>query len=67
VVEPPVVEPPVEEPPVEEPPVDIPDEDVPLADVPKTGDTTILYAALTTLSGIGLTALGLKKKEETEE
>ncbi len=47
--------------------VELPDEEVPLADVPKTGDMTVLYAALTALSGMGLAALGLKKKEETEE
>ena len=78
VEEPPVEEPPVIEIPEEEVPlapapevedeiVDIPDEDVPLASVPKTGDATILYATLTTLSGIGLAALGLKKKEKSEE
>ncbi len=68
VEEPPVEEPPVEEPPVEEPPViEIPDEDIPMADVPKTGDATVLYAVLTALSGTGLAALGLKKKEDDEE
>ena len=69
----PIVEIPEEEvplapaPEVEEELVEILDEEVPLANVPKTGDTTILYAALTTLSGLGLAALGLKKKEEDTE
>lgn len=56
---------------VEEPPappvVDIPDEDPPMAEVPKTGDSFAVYAVLTALSGMGLTVLGLKKKEESEE
>jgi len=73
VKEEPIVEIPEEEvplapaPEVEEELVEILDEEVPLANVPKTGDTTILYAALTTLSGLGLAALGLKKKEEDTE
>jgi len=69
----PVIEIPEEEvplapaPEVEEPLVELPDEEVPLAEVPKTGDSTVLYAALTSLSGAGLAVLGLKKKEENEE
>ena len=43
--------------------VEIPDEDVPLADVPKTGDPMAIYIALSILSGMGLAALGFKKKE----
>ena len=43
--------------------VEIPDEDVPLADVPKTGDPMAIYMALSILSGMGLAALGFKKKE----
>lgn len=53
--------------PVEPPVIEIPDEEVPLADVPKTGDASFLYTALTAMSGIGLAALGLKKKEEETE
>ena len=51
----------------EEPPIEIPDEDVPTTDIPKTGDTMVVYAALTTMSGLGLATLGLKKKKESEE
>ena len=47
--------------------VDIPNEEPPLADVPETGDASIFYTVLTTLSGLGLATLALKKKEETEE
>ena len=43
--------------------VDIPDEEVPLAAVPKTGDPMAVYAALATLSAMGLAALSFKKKE----
>ena len=39
----------------------------PPTDIPKTGDTMVVYAALTTMSGLGLATLGLKKKKESEE
>jgi len=79
VTEPEVTEPEVTEPEVTEPKpttpyveipddptplVEIPDEDVPLADVPKTGDPMAIYLAVTALSGIGLAALGVRKKKE---
>lgn len=43
------------------------EEEPPLAEVPKTGDATVIYATLTTLSGVGLATLGLKKKKESDE
>ena len=75
VTEPEVTEPEVTEPEIvdipddpvplgDDPLVDIPDEDVPLAEVPKTGDPMVLYSLITALSGVGLAALGFKKKEE---
>lgn len=70
VEEPPIIDIPEEQPPLAPPAppvVDIPDENPPLAEVPKTGDSFAVYAVLTALSGMGLTALGLKKKEEEEE
>ena len=45
---------------------DLPDEDVPLADVPQTGGLVGLFIAMTAVSGAGLLALNLKKKEEEE-
>ncbi|MBQ7859391.1 MAG: doubled motif LPXTG anchor domain-containing protein, partial [Faecalibacterium sp.] len=44
--------------------VEILDEDVPLADVPKTGDISILWAALSLGSAGGLAVLRKKGKEE---
>ena len=73
VEEPPIIDIPEEQPPLAPPAppappvVDIPDENPPMAEVPKTGDSFAVYAVLTALSGMGLTALGLKKKEEDEE
>ena len=73
VEEPPIIDIPEEQPPLAPPAppappvVDIPDENPPMAEVPKTGDSFAVYAVLTALSGMGLTALGLKKKEEEEE
>ena len=47
---------------------ELPDEDVPLADVPKTGDVSVLWFALSALSGAGLVGLNLTgKKREDEE
>ncbi len=46
--------------------VTIEEEEVPLAGSPKTGDPTILYAALCAVSGAGVVMLSLKKKEEQE-
>ena len=48
--------------------IEILDEDVPLADVPETGDISILWAAMSVLSGGGIVAINSKKtkKEENE-
>ena len=48
--------------------IEIPDEEVPLADAPKTGDSAILWAAMSVLSGGGIVAINSKKtkKEENE-
>ncbi len=60
--------------PVDPPLVDIEDEEVPLADipdedVPRTGDPSVIYAALCGASGLGLLGLNLfgKRKDEEEE
>ena len=45
--------------------VEIPDDEVPLADAPKTGDTSLLWLAISGLSGAGM--LGLKRKSKNEE
>ena len=45
----------------------LPEEEVPLSDVPKTGDLSVLWLALTALSGTGLAGvslLGRKKQDE---
>ena len=44
---------------------EIPDEEVPLADAPKTGDGSVILAAISALSGIGYAGLNFtgKKKE----
>ena len=42
--------------------IDIVDEDVPLADVPQTGDISLLWLAMSILSGSG--AIALKRKED---
>jgi len=47
-----------------EPEVDLPEEDVPLADVPKTGDASMLWLAMSALSGAGLFVLRKKKDDE---
>ncbi len=53
--------------------VDIPEEDVPLADTPSTGDNPhtgdpiFVYVGLSVVSGFGILALNLKKKEEDTE
>lgn len=49
----------------EEPVVELPEEEVPLADVPRTGDATLLWAALSFLSLAGAGALvpALHKKD----
>ena len=46
---------------------ELPEDDVPLAEVPKTGDASILWFALSALSGAGLVGLNLTKKREDEE
>lgn len=53
---------------LEEEEIEILDEDVPLADVPETGDVSILWAAMSVLSGGGIVAINSKKtkKEENE-
>ena len=51
----------VEEPVVEEPAIEIPDEISPLADVPVTGDMTVLYGFVCSISGLALAAV-LKKE-----
>jgi len=56
-----------DEPVIEEPEVELPDEEIPLADVPVTGDASILYGAMSAISGLGLAVmqlLGRKKKDE---
>ena len=48
-------------------PEEIPDEDVPQGEAPKTGDMSLLYAALAGVSGLGLAGtclLGRKKRDE---
>lgn len=48
-------------------PEEIPDEDVPQGEAPKTGDVSLLYAALAAVSGLGLAGtclLGRKKRDE---
>lgn len=48
-------------------PEEIPDEDVPQGEAPKTGDVSLLYAALAGVSGLGLAGtclLGRKKRDE---
>ena len=53
--------------------VEIPEEDVPLADTPSTGDNPntgdpiFVYVGLSVMSGFGILALNLKKKEEDTE
>ena len=42
---------------------EIPEEDVPLAEIPKTGDASVLWLALSTLSG-GLLCLSKKREEK---
>ena len=48
---------------------EIPEEEVPLAAVPKTGDMSVLWLALSALSGTGLAGVSLlgRKKREDEE
>lgn len=51
----------------EAPVEEIPDEDVPQGEAPKTGDVSLLYAALAGVSGLGLVGtclLGRKKRDE---
>ena len=51
----------------EVPLTNLPEEEVPLSDVPKTGDLSVLWLALTALSGTGLAGvslLGRKKQDE---
>ena len=43
---------------------DILDEDVPLADGPKTGSTLAIFGALSSISGLGLAWVGMKKKSD---
>ena len=46
---------------------ELPEDDVPLAEVPKTGDASVIWFALSALSGAGLMGLNLTKKREDEE
>lgn len=58
---------PEEDVPQGEVPEEIPDEDVPQGEAPKTGDVSLLYAALAGVSGLGLAGtclLGRKKRDE---
>ena len=53
--------------------IEIPEEDVPLVDIPSTGDNPhtgdpiLVYVGLSVMSGFGIVALNLKKKEDDEE
>ena len=65
-------QPPVEEPYEEifeeDPPLTVIEDDpIPLASVPQTGDSSLLFVAMTILSGSGLAGLALTKKREDEE
>ena len=42
------------------------EEEVPLASVPKTGDMSVLWLALTALSGSGLAGLSVLEKKRKE-
>ena len=44
--------------------VEIPDEEPPLVDVPKTGDASMLWLAMSALSGAGLFLSNKKRKDE---
>lgn len=46
------------------PTTDLPDEEVPKADVPKTGDASLLWLALSGLSGAGLAVLTLSDRRK---
>ena len=46
---------------------DLPDEEVPKADVPKTGDASLLWLALSGLSGSGLAALALQDRRKKHD
>lgn len=46
---------------------DFEEEEVPLANVPKTSDMALFWLASSALSGIGLGALNLKKREDEDE
>ena len=46
--------------------IDIEDPEVPLADVPTTGDPAVLWMALTGISAIGLTGLGIARKKKED-
>ena len=54
---------PMAEEPAEE---EILEEEVPLASVPKTGDMSVLWLALTALSGSGLAGLSVLEKKRKE-
>lgn len=49
---------------VDAPLTDLPDEEVPKADVPKTGDASLLWLALSGLSGAGLAVLTLSDRRK---
>ncbi len=49
-----------------DPGTDIPEENPPKADAPKTGDLSLLWLALTGLSGSGLAALSIRRKRDEE-
>ena len=52
----------------EDPPLTVIEDDpIPLASVPQTGDSSLLFVAMTILSGSGLAGLALTKKREDEE
>ena len=43
---------------------EIPDEEVPLSGVPVTGDTTLIWMAISAASGAGLLGLGRRRKDD---
>ena len=61
-----VPEEPVPTTPGEEPGTEIPEEETPKAEVPETGDMSLLWLAMTALSGSGLAAVSLRKKRDEE-
>ena len=61
-----VPEEPVPTTPGEEPGTEIPEEEIPKAEVPETGDMSLLWLAMTALSGSGLAVVSLRKKRDDD-